>query len=87
MLKMPLTKRGRLEAARFFIMKITLLIMEESWKNHGILFLNFCGNPVISHWALYLTLGDKRNDWALYLTPGDKRNDWALFITPGDKKK
>ena len=28
------------------IMEITLLIMEKSWKNHGILFLNFCGNPV-----------------------------------------
>ena len=27
------------------IMEITLLIMEKSWKNHGILFLNFCGNP------------------------------------------
>ena len=26
-------------------MEITLLIMEKSWKNHGILFLNFCGNP------------------------------------------
>ena len=20
----------------------------ESWKNHGIVFLNFCGNPVIT---------------------------------------
>ena len=20
---------------------------EKSWKNHGIVFLNFCGNPVI----------------------------------------
>ena len=20
-------------------------IMEKSWKNHGIVFLNFCGNP------------------------------------------
>ena len=27
------------------IMEITLLIMEKSWKNHGILFLNFCGKP------------------------------------------
>ena len=27
------------------IMEITLLIMGKSWKNHGILFLNFCGNP------------------------------------------
>ena len=26
-------------------MEITLLIMEKSWKNHGIVFLNFCGNP------------------------------------------
>ena len=30
------------------IMEITLLIMEKSWKNHGILFLNFCGNPDIN---------------------------------------
>ena len=30
------------------IMEITLLIMEKSWKNHGILFLNFCGNPAKS---------------------------------------
>ena len=29
------------------IMEITLLIMEKSWKNHGILFWNFCGNPVL----------------------------------------
>ena len=29
------------------IMEITLLIMEKSWKSHGILFLNYCGNPVI----------------------------------------
>ena len=21
---------------------------EKSWKNHGIVFLNFCGNPVLS---------------------------------------
>ena len=28
-------------------MEITLLIMEKSWKNHGIVFLNFCGNPVL----------------------------------------
>ena len=27
-------------------MEILLLIMEKSWNNHGILILNFCGNPV-----------------------------------------
>ena len=27
-------------------MEITLLIMENHGKNHGIVFLNFCGNPV-----------------------------------------
>ena len=27
-------------------MKIALLIMENHGKNHGIVFLNFCGNPV-----------------------------------------
>ena len=21
---------------------------EKSWKNHGIVFLNFCGNPVVT---------------------------------------
>ena len=36
------------------IMEITLLIMEKSWKNHGILFLNFCGNPEYNIHALVL---------------------------------
>ena len=35
------------------IMEITLMIMEKSWENHGILFLNFCGNPVL-HWYMVL---------------------------------
>ena len=39
---------GRLEAAHKIIMEISLLIMEKSWNNHGILILDFCGNPVIS---------------------------------------
>ena len=35
---------GRLEAVHLkIVMEITLLIME----NHGIVFLNFCGNPVL----------------------------------------
>ena len=38
----------RLEAAHKIIMEISLLIMEKSWNNHGILILNFCGNPVLS---------------------------------------
>ena len=38
-LKMPL--KGGLEAMHKKVMEITLLIME----NHGIVFLNFCGNP------------------------------------------
>ena len=29
------------------VMKITLLIMENYGKDHGIVFLNFCGNPEI----------------------------------------
>ena len=33
--------KGRLEAMHEIVMEITLLIME----NHGIVFLNFCGNP------------------------------------------
>ena len=39
------------------IMEITLLIMEKSWKNHGILFLNFCGNPVLNNDLLYCKSG------------------------------
>ena len=40
-------EEGRLDAAREMIMEITILILEKSWKNHGILFFNFCGNPVM----------------------------------------
>ena len=36
---------GRLEAAHKMIMEISLLIIEKSWNNHGILISNFCGNP------------------------------------------
>ena len=36
---------GRLEAVHKIIMEISLLIMEKSWNNHGILISNFCGNP------------------------------------------
>ena len=36
---------GRLEATHKIIMEISSLIMEKSWNNHGILILNFCGNP------------------------------------------
>ena len=34
-----------MDSAREIIMEITILILEKSWKNHGILFFNFCGNP------------------------------------------
>ena len=27
---------------------------EKSWKNHGILFLNFCGNPVNTIYKTYV---------------------------------
>ena len=37
---------GRLKARHKIIMEISLLIMEKSWNNHGILILDFCGNPV-----------------------------------------
>ena len=40
----------RLEAAHKIIMEISLLIMEKSWNNHGILISNFCGNPDIWAW-------------------------------------
>ena len=36
---------GRLKAAHKIIMEISLLIIEKSWNNHGILISNFCGNP------------------------------------------
>ena len=47
---------GRLEAAHKIFMEISLFIMEKSWNNHGILILNFCGNPeqVFLH---YLKIG------------------------------
>ena len=32
----------------WIVTEITLLIMEKSWKNPGIVFLNFCGNPDIA---------------------------------------
>ena len=31
----------------------------KSWENHGILFLNFCGNPVI--WRLVLGKAEKKS--------------------------
>ena len=42
--------KGRLEAvyeevAHKLILEISLLIMEKSWNNHGILIVNLCGNP------------------------------------------
>ena len=39
--KMPL--KGEVRGQYLIVMGILLLIME----NHGIVFLNFCGNPVI----------------------------------------
>ena len=36
---------GRLKARHKIIMEISLLIMEKSWNNDGILILDFCGNP------------------------------------------
>ena len=39
---------GRLEAVHKIFLEISLLIMEKSWNNHGILILNFCGNPAES---------------------------------------
>ena len=40
-----------MEAIHKIVMEITLLIME----NHGIVFLNFCGNPVIEYQFLVAT--------------------------------
>ena len=34
--------------ARKEVMESSNLVMEKSWKSHGILFSNFCGNPVIA---------------------------------------
>ena len=47
--KVPIN--GRLEATHKIIMEISSLITEKSWNNHGILILNFCGNPVM--WVLF----------------------------------
>ena len=46
-------KRGGWRPSVKMIMEITLLIMEKSWKNHGILFLNFCGNPDTGNALVY----------------------------------
>ena len=53
---------GRLEAAHKIIIEISLLIMDKSWNNHGILISNFCGNP-----GLYLAQisGDRLQDQCL----------------------
>ena len=48
--------KGRLEAALKLIMEISLLIMEKSWNNHGILISNFCGNPAVG-------IGGGRGGW------------------------
>ena len=40
-----------MEAAHKIIMEISLLIMEKSWNNHGILILNFCGNPAMATYS------------------------------------
>ena len=45
--KVKLHINGRLKDAHKIIMEFSLLIIEKSWNNHGILILNFCGNPDI----------------------------------------
>ena len=45
--KVTVRINGRLEAMLKIIMEISLLIMEKSWNNPGILILKFCGNPVL----------------------------------------
>ena len=44
--KVKMQISGWLEAGHKIIMEISLLNMEKSWNNHGILILNICGNPV-----------------------------------------
>ena len=34
----------------------------KSWKNHGIVFLNFCGNPVI-HFLLLIFFSGQSHIW------------------------
>ena len=54
----------------------------KSWKNHGILFLNFCGNPVIrlttSDWlkiSYCLVLYWQQSLMSLQANPGKKQKN------------
>ena len=49
------------QAARKKIMEISLLVMEKSWKSHGIWILNFCGNPVTCTTINVLSKNKKKN--------------------------
>ena len=45
--KMPL--KGEVSGHALLVMDITLIVgYGKSWNNHGIMLLNFCGNPVIN---------------------------------------
>ena len=45
-------KRGGWSRCIIIVMEITLLIME----NHGIVVLNFCGNPVYVYLTIYVQM-------------------------------
>ena len=45
------------------------LIMEKSWKNHGILFLNFCGNPAQSTHPVRRVLWKELLEEVIHITP------------------
>ena len=51
MVKMPL--KGEVEGSAVDSHGNYIVDHGKSWKNHGIVFLNLCGNPVISCFPLF----------------------------------
>ena len=50
-------------------MEIMIADHVKSWKNHGIVFLNFCGNPVIRlHATKLIALAIRPNNTNIYLS-------------------
>ena len=52
----------------------------KSWKNHGIMFLNFCGNPVMGRKESNQTKGQIWNKLAIMQELGKKGHFIILFI-------
>ena len=57
----------------------------KSWKNHGIVFLNFCGNPVLNYFIMcvptssYIIIGFLIN----VQVQGHHPHQWAPFQVTG----